>query len=99
MPYAVDSFRQFLTPVYTIFNALDRESTGNEEMSSRLIRAILEQNELLRNHVRQRINSAVDRMRVRLVGCDDVMNLAIMNADGISAESAEFEVPSFPSNS
>jgi hypothetical protein len=93
MPYAVDSFRQFLTPVYAIFNALDRESTGNEDVNSRLVRVILEHNETLRNHVRNRIDTAVQRMQVHLVGsADDGMNLAIMNADGISAESAEFEV-------
>jgi hypothetical protein len=87
--YAVDSFRQFLTSVYAIFNALDGESTGNEDVSTRLIRAILEQNEVLKNYVSGRISNAVDNMRVRLIGSPDPgMNLAILTADWISAESA-----------
>jgi hypothetical protein len=32
-PYALDSFRQFLTLVYAIFKMLDRDSTGSEEIN------------------------------------------------------------------
>jgi hypothetical protein len=93
IPHAVYSFRWFLTPVYAIFNALDGESTGSGDVRTRLIRTIREQNEILKNYISDRISNAVDSMRVRLVGSPDPgMNLAILNADGSSAESAEFQV-------
>jgi hypothetical protein len=91
--YVLDSFRQFLVPVYAIFNALEGESTGSEDVSGRLIRAIMTQNEVRKNYVSGRISNAVAGVRVRLIGSPDPgMNLAILNADGISAESAEFQV-------
>jgi hypothetical protein len=62
MPYAIDSFRQFLTPVYAIFNRLDWEATENEDVNDRLICTILEGNEFLRNHVRNRIADAAARL-------------------------------------
>jgi hypothetical protein len=93
IPSALDPFRQFLTPVYAIFNALEGEFTGSEEVSTRLIRSILEQNEVLNNYASGRISNAVNSMRVRLIESPDAgMNLAILNADGISAQSAEFQV-------
>jgi hypothetical protein len=92
IPYAVDSFRQFLTRVYAIFNALEGECNGTGHVSTRLIGAILEENEVLKNYVRDRISNAVDSMRLLLVGSPDPgMNLAILNADGISADSTEFQ--------
>jgi hypothetical protein len=82
IPYALDSFRQFLTRVYLIFNMLDRESTGSEEVDIRLVRAILEHNEVLRDHARRRISTAVAQLSIHLIG----------SADGICAQSAEFTV-------
>jgi hypothetical protein len=67
IPSGLDSFRQFLTPVYAIFNALDGESTGSEDINTRLIPAILEHNEVLRNDGRGRISKAVATMKVRLI--------------------------------
>jgi hypothetical protein len=72
---------------------LDRESTGSEEVNIRLARAILEHNEVLRDHVRRRLSTAVADMQMVLIGSADTgMNLAIMNPDGISAQSTEFTV-------
>jgi hypothetical protein len=40
VPYAIDSSRQFLTPVYAVFNTLDRESNGKFRTNERLIQKI-----------------------------------------------------------
>jgi hypothetical protein len=69
----------------------DQESKASEEVNIRLIRAILEHNEILSDRVRRRIYAAIAKMQVRLIGSADTgMNLGTMNADGISAQSAEF---------
>jgi hypothetical protein len=84
IPCALDSFRQLLRPAYAIFNKLDRESMGSEEMNIRLARAILEHNKVLRGHVRRRTSTALAKMQIRLIGfADTATNLAVMNADEI----------------
>jgi hypothetical protein len=58
-----------------------------------VIRAIVENNKILRGHGRRRLSTAAANIYARLIGSADTgMNLAIMNADGISAQSAEFIV-------
>jgi hypothetical protein len=93
IPDALTSFRQCLAPVYAIFNMLDRESTGSEDVNIQLVRAILEHNKVLTDHTRPRISTAIAKIQVRLMRSADAgMNLAIMNADRISAQSVEFTV-------
>jgi hypothetical protein len=41
VPSAVDTYRQFRTPVYAIFNALDHDQTEPTDLHPRLIRAIM----------------------------------------------------------
>jgi hypothetical protein len=66
---------------------------GSEDVNDCLIQTILENNEFLSSHVIRRISDAAARMQIRLlVSADRGMNHAIMNDDGILAQSAEFEV-------
>jgi hypothetical protein len=93
IPYAVGSFRQFLTPVYAIFNAIERESSGIIGSNERLIqKKILFQNATLRKYVRERLTKAVEKMECFAHDSTDTgMNLAIL-IDVICTESAEWQV-------
>jgi hypothetical protein len=92
IPYAVDSFRQFLTPVYAIFNSLDRESSGIIGSHESLIQTILLENATLRRYVRERLTKAVEKMDYFAHDSMDTgMILAILD-DAICTGPAEWQV-------
>jgi hypothetical protein len=92
-PSTGDSYRQFITPVYRIFNTLDRQSPGTGTGNHDLAKAILGQNMITQEYVKDKISDAIEKLQSKLIGWTDTgMNLAIMNVDGISAESADWKV-------
>jgi hypothetical protein len=92
-PYAIDSYWQFITLVYAIFNTLDRQSPVTDTRNRNVIKVILGQNPLLQEYMRDRISDAIEKLQCKFIGSTDTeMNIAIMNAHGISAQSADWEV-------
>jgi hypothetical protein len=92
IPYAFDSFRQFLTPVYAVFNAMDRQSSGIIGSHERLIHEILLESATVRRSVRGRLTKAVEKTDCFAHDSMDTgVNLAILN-DAICAGSGEWQV-------
>jgi hypothetical protein len=79
---ALDSYRQFITPVCTIFFRTQQwipiPPGGTEE----IIASILSQNRTLQGYLRDRLDSVREIVTVAMDEPDDGMNLAIVNAEG-----------------
>jgi hypothetical protein len=90
---AVDSYRQFITPCDSIFNTLDRQSPETDTGKRNLAKVILGQNPVVQKCVLDQRSNTVKKLPCKLIGsADTAMNLVIMNADGLSAQSAEWEI-------
>jgi hypothetical protein len=82
IPYAIDTFRQFVTPVYAVFDRCDRALPIRIPDSEGLIAAILDRNPILREYLRGRLDSVVEIALASMPEPDPGMNLGVFNADG-----------------
>jgi hypothetical protein len=53
IPSARDNYRQFLTPVYPVFSALECQEIRTTGLTDILIQEILSQNEILKRYIRE----------------------------------------------
>jgi hypothetical protein len=91
IPYARDSYRQFLSPVYSVFNALGREPALVRGSIAAFIRRIVSAHEIFKGYLHDHIQKAVLQMQIGVPGSTHQgMNLAILNPDGIQEHSAEW---------
>jgi hypothetical protein len=91
IPYARDSYRQFLTPVYSVFNALARNAATLRGSRYTFIGRILSETEILTEYVRDHVQKAIVEMQISVPGSTDQgMNLAIGNCDRIQQHSAQW---------
>jgi hypothetical protein len=92
IPYALDSYRQFVTPVYAVFfrtqQTIPIPPGGTEE----IIASILSQNRILQGYLRDRLDSAREIATVSMDEPDDGMNLAIFNAEVALLDDYQHEV-------
>jgi hypothetical protein len=90
-PSVRDSYRQFLTPVYSVFNALDRDPITMRGSTDTWIRRIVSENETFPEYIHDHTRKAVIEMQISVPGSiDQGINLAILNPDGIREHSAEW---------
>jgi hypothetical protein len=94
IPYAVDIFRQFLSPVYAIFDESERRLafSGQDARVGKIVTDVLAANPVLRAYVRERLRSAGEIAFPGMDKPDQGMNLAIFNADGGLCATHELEV-------
>jgi hypothetical protein len=92
IPYALDSYRQFSTPVYAVFSRGDAVSPVRDGNSEHIIAFILSQNETLQGYLRDRLDSIREIARVSMNESDEGMNLAIFNAEGLLLNDHQMEV-------
>jgi hypothetical protein len=94
IPYAVDIFRQFLSPVYAIFDRSERRLafSGQDARVGKIVTDVLAANPVLRADVRERLRSAGEIAFPGMDKPDQGMNLAIFNADGGLCATHELEV-------
>jgi hypothetical protein len=92
IPYALDTFRQFVTPVYAVFQDGEGgvERRGSE--SEFLIAAVLRQNPVLGEYLRGRVELRSSIGVVSVCDGDPGMNLAILNGDVPGTCAHEIEV-------
>jgi hypothetical protein len=93
IPYAVDIFRQFLTPVYAIFDRFERRLafSGQDARVGKIVTDVVAANRVLGAYVRERLRSAGE---IAFPGKDEPdhgMNLAIFNANGGLCATHELE--------
>jgi hypothetical protein len=89
IPSALDSDRRFLTSIDTLFSALERQSTRSSEISENLVKAILSQNCILGNCIRQRFNATVEQMECFPIDSINAAKNLAMLINAICARSAE----------
>jgi hypothetical protein len=91
IPYAVDTYRQFLTPVYAIYNAMDRNARQPAHLNARLIQEMICVTPTIQTFMKESIDLGNRIMDVSGVAPkDEGMNLAILNCDGISDGAPEW---------
>jgi hypothetical protein len=71
IPYARDSYRQFLTALYPVFNAVDRNPATVRGSTDRFIRCIVPENETLEEDIHDHVQKAVIEMQIRVPGSTD----------------------------
>jgi hypothetical protein len=90
IPYARDSYRQFLTYIDPVFNALDRNPATVRGPTDIFTRRIVSQNETLKEYIHDHVRKVVTEMQISVPGSTDQgMNLAILNSDGIQEHLTE----------
>jgi hypothetical protein len=96
IPYAVDSFRQFTSPVYAVFSRMDKHldlMTDSElQEVADIIESILRKNDKLNDYVRNRLDCVREIGNVSMNEPDPGINLVIFNADGQVLSEQEIEV-------
>jgi hypothetical protein len=89
--YARDSYRQFLTPVCSVFTALDREPATVRGSSPTFIRRIVSGNKIFKGYLHDHIQKAGRGMQIAVPRTTNQgLNLAILNSDGIQKHSGEW---------
>jgi hypothetical protein len=79
IPYALDTFRQFETPVYAICHRADQGLPAISGDCNELIDEILKRNEVLRGYVRENIQRVENIAVASIVDPDEGTTLAIFN--------------------
>jgi hypothetical protein len=82
IPYALDSYRQFITPVYEIFFPTQQQISIPPGGTEEIIASIPSQNRALQGYLRDRLGSVREIATVAMDEPDDGMNLVIFNAEG-----------------
>jgi hypothetical protein len=78
--YALDTYRQFITPVYAVFSRCNQGLPIPHEDIQQIIAFILSQNKTLQGYLRDRLDSIREMATVSMNEPDEGMNLAIFNA-------------------
>jgi hypothetical protein len=89
--FAIDTFRQFVTPVYAVFHRLDRTHPIQLHNCDQLIADILIRTDILGQSLRERLDSVQNLAIASITEPDQGMNLSIFNADGLFFISQEIE--------
>jgi hypothetical protein len=82
IPYALDSYRQFIIPVYAVFFRTQQRIPIPPGGTKEIIASILSQNRTLQGYFRDRVDSVRQITTVAMDEPDDGMNVAIFNAEG-----------------
>jgi hypothetical protein len=82
IPYALDSYGQFITPVYAVFFRTQQRIPIPPGGTKEIIASILSQNRTVQGYLRDRFDSVREIATVVMDEPDDGMNLAIFNAAG-----------------
>jgi hypothetical protein len=78
----VDSYRQFITPVYAVFFRTQQRIPIPPGGTEVIIVSILSQNRILQGYLRDRLDSVREIATVPMDEPNDGMNLAIFNTEG-----------------
>ena len=93
LPYPRSDPKQFLSPVYAVFNKLDKSISLQNEDYSGLISSFLELNEFLCSFIREQINE--NEKNIGLLSMDsndDTMQFCLFNSDGNISNANIFKV-------
>jgi hypothetical protein len=92
IPYALDSYQQFITPVYAVFFRTHQRIPIPPGATTGIIASILSQNRILQGYLRDWFDSVREIVTVAIDEPDDGMNLAIFNAEGALLDDHQLEV-------
>jgi hypothetical protein len=92
IPYALQSYRQFIIPVYAVFLRTQQRITIPPGGTEEIIVSILSQNRMLQGYLRDRLDSLREIATVAMDKPDDGMNLAIFNAEGALLDDHQLEI-------
>jgi hypothetical protein len=82
IPYALDSYQQFIIPFYAVFFRTQQWIPIPPGGTEKIIASIFSQNRTLQGYLRDRLDSIREMATVAVDEPDDGMNLAIFNAEG-----------------
>jgi hypothetical protein len=92
IPYALNSYRQFITFVYAVFFRTQQRIPIPPGGTEEIIASILSQNGTLQGYLRDRLDSVREIDTVAMDQPDDGMNLVIFNAKGTLFDDHQLEV-------
>jgi hypothetical protein len=92
IPDALDSYRQFIAPVYAVFFRTRQRIPIPPGGKGKIIASILSRNRTLQGYFRDRLDSVGEIATLAMDELGDEMNLAIFNADGILLDDHQLEV-------
>jgi hypothetical protein len=92
IPDALDTYRQFNTPVYAVFSLTERALPIPPGEIENIIAFILMHNETLRSYVRVRLTSVREIGIVSMDEPDEGINFALSNAEGPLLRDHEMEM-------
>jgi hypothetical protein len=84
IPYVLDCYRQFITPVYAVFFRIEQRIPIPPGGTEEIIVSILSQNTTLQGYLRDQLDSVREIATVAMDEPDDRMNLVIFNAAGLA---------------
>jgi hypothetical protein len=90
--YALDSYRQFITPVYAVFFRTQQRISIPPDGTEEIVASILSQNRTLQGYLRDRSDSVREIAIVAVDEPDDGMNLVIFNAEGTCSTIANWKL-------
>jgi hypothetical protein len=82
IPYALDSYRQFIIPVCAVFFRTKQRIPILPGLTEEIITSILSQNRALQGYLRDRLDSVREIATVAMDEPGDGMNLVIFNTEG-----------------
>jgi hypothetical protein len=92
IPHALDSYRQFISPVYVVFFRTQQRISIPPGDTEDTIASVLSQNRTTQGYLRDRLDSVREIATVAMDEPDDGMNLAIVNAEGALLDDHQLEV-------
>jgi hypothetical protein len=92
IPYALDSYWQFITPVYAVFFRTQQRIPIPPGGTEEIIASILSRNRTLQGYLRDWLDSVREIAIVATDEPDDGMNLEIFNVERASLEDHQLEV-------
>jgi hypothetical protein len=91
VPYALDTYHQFTTPVYAVFSRNDRGLPMPPGEIKEIIASILSQNRTLAGYLRDRSDPLREIGIVSMNEPDEGMNLAVFNAEDLLLNDHQME--------
>ena len=93
LPYPRSDPKQFLSPVYAVFNKLDKNISLPSDDISELIGSFLQQNEFLCSFIHEQINENEKNVGILSMDSnDETMQFCLFNADGNISNSNVYKV-------
>jgi hypothetical protein len=92
VPYALDTYRQFTTPVYAVFSRCGRGLPIPAGDIQAIVASILSRNETLPGYLRDGLDSIRAIVSASMDEPGEGMNLVIFNAEGLLLNKHEMEV-------